>query len=288
MVPVSMKRLVVKSKIYNKLKAATLAKSSKRLDLCAAELARIFHLAGLPSVKSKVCLEVGSGWVLSHALVLHLLGASRVITSDIQPLAQVTSLSYAIRQAVPAIVRDILSPFGEHNEIRYRLNNLLSINKFSYDVLNGLGIEYIAPIDLARNRLHIPLDFIYSLSVLEYVTAGDIPALLENLGKDLQAGGVMIHCIHLEDDNDILNSPFDFYSESELSYARRTVSRPLNRIRCSQWREIFNHIEELDSRFIYQWSRCDRDLPTFIDPSISHTSEDDLRVSHIGVLSIKK
>lgn len=288
MIPESIKRRVGESRYYNKRVAKELARSSKRLDLCAAQIAHVFHLSGSPSVRDKVCLEVGSGWVLSHAVILHLLGARKVIATDILPLAQPSSLSEAIHKAVPYIVRDTLSPFCEHSEIRARLDNLLSINKFTFGVLNRMGIEYIAPIDFARNRLNIPIDLVYSLSVLEYVPVDDIPRLLENLTRDLQRGGIMIHCIHLEADRGVLNNPFAFYSEPKESFSESAPSRRVNRIRSSQWREFFNKVKDLDYQFIYEWSRRDKDLPTIIDPSISHEGEDDLRISHIGVLGIKK
>jgi len=239
-------------------------------------------------VRDKVCLEIGSGWVLSHAVIFHLLGAKKVIATDILPLAQSQSLSDAIHKAVPSVVRDILSPFCEHSEIRARLANLLSIDRWTSDTLNRIGIEYIAPIDLAKNRLNIPADLVYSLSVLEYVPVDDISPLLENLTSDLRRGGIMIHCIHLEDHRDILNHPFAFYSESEESFSRNARGEWVNRIRKSQWREFFNNVKGLDYRFIYEWSRRDKDIPTVIDPSISHEGEDDLRISHIGVLGIKQ
>ena len=56
-------------------KARHLAATSKRLDMCAAQIAHVLHLAGRPTIAGSVCLELGAGWVLSHSLVLHLLGA---------------------------------------------------------------------------------------------------------------------------------------------------------------------------------------------------------------------
>ncbi len=288
MTPGSIKTRMYQSRYYNRILSRIYARSSKRLDLCAAQIALVLHLAGSPLVRDRVCLEIGSGWTLSYALIFHLLGAKKVIATDISPLAQPSSLSDAIHKAVPYIVRDTLSPFCDHSEIRARLDNLLSINRFTFDVLNRIGIEYIAPIDLARNRLNIPTDLVYSGSVLEYVPVDDISPLLANVVSDLRRGGIMIHCIHLEDHRDILNHPFAFYSESEESFSRNARGARVNRIRRSQWREFFNNVKDLDYRFIYEWSRRDKDLPTVIDPSISHEGEDDLRISHVGVLGIKR
>src|ERR1700737_4243665 len=67
--------------------ARNLARTSKRLDICAADVAHIFHLTGCPSMVGKTCLEIGSGWVLTHSIALHLLGAKRVIATDVAPIA---------------------------------------------------------------------------------------------------------------------------------------------------------------------------------------------------------
>jgi len=276
-------------KMYNtRIHAKKLARSSKRLDLCSAQIAHLFHLAKTPSINGMVCVEVGVGWVLSHALVLHLLGAKKVIATDISSLAQPLVLSDAIHGAVPYIVRDILSPFSEHSEIRCRLNNLLSIKRFSFDVLRKIGIEYIAPKDLAKAPLGIPFDLVYSLSVLEHVPINDVHPLLNNLAENLRTGGVMIHAIHLEDHKSILDDPFVFLSEPEDMFSIDVQTQRGNRIRRSQWHDIFNNVRNIDFRFIYEWSRFDKQLPKTIDCSVSHKGEDDLRISHIGIFGIKK
>jgi len=202
---------------------------------------------------------------LSHALILHLLGAKKVIATDILSHAQPLCLSEAVHEAIPYIVRDVLSPFCEHSEIRARLDNLLSINRFTFSVLSALGIEYIAPIDLARNCHNVPIDLVYSLSVLEYVPADDIPHLLRNLTRDLRKGGIMIHCIHLEDRGSDVNG----------------IGR-------SQWCEFFDNVKGLDSRFIYEWSRIHKDSPVAPNSFMADKTKEDLRITHIGVLSVKK
>jgi len=197
---------------FNKIIAKRYASSSKRIDICSAQIAHFLHLSKINSLEGKVCLEIGSGWVLTHALVYYLLGAKKVIASDIVACAQPHTLYKAIHESVFSIPRDILSPFADHSLIKERFNKLLSIPKFTLDSLRDLGIEYRAPIDLAQEKLNFPVDFIYSNSVLEHVPCEDIPFLLKNISSDLNPGGMMVHCIHLEDHKDILNAPFDFFS----------------------------------------------------------------------------
>jgi len=288
-IPVGLRSNIRQSIYWRRITAKKLAKGSKRLDLCAAQMAHLLHLADKPLIKNITCLEIGCGWVLSHALVLHLLGAKKVFAADITALAQPALLSEAIHSSVPAMVRDLLSPFGEHAEIRFRLDNLLSVKQWSFNTLEEFGIEYVAPINLAQNSLKVTFDFVCSFSVLEHVPTDDITPLLNNLTKDLRAGGVMINAIHLEDHSDISRAPFGFLdADKEFLTKRHRGYFKENRIRGSQWRKIFNDIENLDSRFIYEWQRLDKGLPSKIDSSIIYEDENDLRTSHIGVLSIKK
>lgn len=273
----------------NQLNAKHLASSSKRLDLCSAQMAHVLHLSGFANkypIRDKVCVELGSGWVLSHSLVLYLLGAKRVITTDVQRIADLSTLFQSINLSTLSIIRDVLSPFEDHNLIRERLNNLVAIKSFSIDVLNGLGIEYIAPIDLTINLLNTKFDFVYSNSVLEHVPVDDVLPLLNNVASNLSNSGNMIHSIHLEDHKN-MDSPFDFLSEPSQKFSIEVQNNRGNRIRCSQWNDIFSQVKNIDYKFIYQWSRLDKKLP-IVDPSIKYQNIEDLKISHIGILCTKE
>ena len=268
-------------------KARKLAATTKRLDICAAQLAQVLSLADHAPLSGKTCLEIGSGWVLSHAIVFHLLGAKRVLACDIAPLAHPKHLSLAIGRAIPSFVRDILSPFEDHDLIRSRLQCLRSISHFDFKALNRIGIEYVAPIDLAKSRLGVSFDFVYSNSVLEHVPQDDIRGLLENLLHDLTPGGTMIHSIHLEDHGDIDRRPFDFLELPTSAYPRWRQTNTGNRIRASVWNEIFGNIANSQTRSIYSFKRTDVELPAQIDKSIEYSDEQDLRTTHLGVFTRK-
>ena len=251
-------------------------------------MAHMFHLAGQRSLKGKVCLEVGCGWVLTHALVCHLLGARKVIATDIETMAKPQYLAEAVNSAIPYIVRDVLSPFAPHHQIRARLDRLRSIERFDFDVLSDLGIEYVAPVDLARNGLGRQVDFIYSLSVFEHVPENNIPYLLRNLMADLSPGGNMLHAIHLEDHRGIEDAPFSFLGEAASDYGPEEQARHGNRLRRTQWWHLFEELENFESRFVYEFSRLDKPLPGQIDAAVVHEGEEDLRVSHLGVYGTKR
>jgi hypothetical protein len=268
-------------------KARRLASTSKRLDICAAQLAHVLHLAGRPALTDKTCLEIGAGWVLSHAIVCHLLGAKRVLAADIQPLAHPGCLSIAVRRSISYILQDTLSPFEDYSLLRERVERLLSIKRFDFKVLKQLGIEYVSPVDLARDRLGIEVDFIYSNSVLEHVPQRDVPGLLTNLVGDLSPEGTMIHCIHLEDHHDFTKRPFHFLTVSADAYPRWCETNTGNRMRASSWEKVFSQMDGSQSSVIYSFSRSDVALPPHIDDSIDYRDEADLRTSHLGVFTRK-
>ena len=285
--PTAIEYRILHSPLYQKNRAKKLATSSKRIDICAAQIALGFHLSNNPPLSGKVCLEMGSGWVLSHALVCHLLGAEKVIATDITHNAYPEFLYDALHKSVISVIRDILSPFEDHSLIRSRLDNLLSIQRFDSDVLMDLGIEYLAPIDFANKRLSIPVDFIYSMSVLEHVPCEDVQRVLGNLIADLSEDGTMLHFIHLEDHEDTPGDPFRFFSISSDKYSRHYQESRGNRIRKSSWQGYFDTLDNTRSEFIYEWIRRDKALPNHIDSSIPFQDEVDLRTSHIGVYTRK-
>jgi hypothetical protein len=73
--PANVQLKIKESSWWTKIAAKRLARSSKRLDLCAAQIAHSFHCSEGPRLKGKGCVEIGSGWVLSHSLISWLLGA---------------------------------------------------------------------------------------------------------------------------------------------------------------------------------------------------------------------
>ena len=288
LLPDVLKQKIQQSNYVKRRSAIRLASSLKRIDICSAQFAHIFHLSKHSSLEGKTCLEVGAGWVLTHALVCYLLGARRVIATDIIPFARPDAIPFALKNAIASLTRDVLAPFSDHTRIRERFNKLLSISHFSFDTLKELGIEYHSPIDFATEKLDIPIDFIYSHSVLEHVPYDDVQAILNNLVESLNQDGSMIHCIHLEDHKDLLRYPFDFLSIAANRYPQKLQSSRGNRIRSSEWEKIFSDIQGANTDFIYSYSRLDKALPNTIDPSISYYDEHDLRTSHIGVYTRKE
>jgi len=278
--------LLLLKKFKNYMAAKRLSSHSKRLDLASAQIANLLHLGGFAGkypIRNKVCLEIGSGWVLSHALVFYLLGAKKVIATDIDRVAHPPYLYNSIHSSEISVIRDILAPFEDHNIIRERLDNLSRL-KFSFDTLEDLGIEYIAPIDLASDGLSSAVDIEYSNAVLEHIPREDAVALLNNISKQLSSGGMMLNSIHLEDHKDIGSNPFGFYAEPPTT--REAQLAHGNMIRKSEWISIISQIAQLDYKILYEFKRVDKPLPE-LHPSVAKFGEDDLNTSHIGILCTK-
>lgn len=272
--------------LFNKFHSNKLAIGSKRLDLCANEIAIYLLQSGKGKyvLRDKVCLEIGSGWLLTHSLVFYLLGAKKIYATDVEQLLKPENISKAVTSSEAWHILDSLSTFEDREILRLRLKKLFSFKKFSLEVLQDLGIEYIAPIDLSQKLpVQEKVDFIFSKAVLEHVPVDDIMPLLENLVSSLSEDGFMFHLIHLLDHNNF-QKPFDFLTYKREAYSRELQTRWGNRVRRSQWKQIFSNLKNFDYKFVIEWSCNDRELPEKIDSSIQYIDEEDLRISHIGVV----
>ena len=125
----------IKRRLVKNYRPKKLAKSGKRMDLVASQMADVLHLmgeAGKYPLRDKNCLEIGSGWVLSHSLLFWILGAKRVVATDIDPVAKVFVLKSALSNSIDSMIRDTLAPFEDHHIMRERIDRLKKIEKFDF------------------------------------------------------------------------------------------------------------------------------------------------------------
>ncbi len=276
---------VNQTKIVNDIKARHLASTHKRLDVCAAEIASVLHLVPELKVQDKVCLEIGCGWVLSYAVIYHLLGAKKIIATDITAMSNPARLYDALHHSTTYVIRDVLAAFGEHEAIRDRLDYLLSIKNFDEKMLEDLGITYLAPLDFAKEKFIEPIDFIYSRSTMNHLPRNLVMPILQNLYDSLKPGGLMTHDIHLEDVKNFERAPFAFYEIPAAEYLPEFDGLRGNRIRASHWEELFHQISNNKARAYYRWKRKESELPLTIDASIKNSGRDDLLTSHVGIVT---
>lgn len=282
----SIKKKIKKTRFWKFNTAYSLSGNSKRLDICAAQMAHILHLANLSDknpISGKVCLEMGSGWVLTHSLVLYLLGAKKVIATDVENNVLPHFIKRSVEKSIPSVVRDILSPFEDHSILRERWNTLAGIKSFSFEVLKDLGIEYIAPADMANFNYGNKIDAVFSFSVLEHIPENEIIPIFNNLIKITSDNGFMFHCIHLEDHAEFQFHPFRFLDIPKEKYDENFETERGNRIRSSQWKNLMQKSGNSHFKVLYEFQRDAELLPKNIDPSIQYIDENDLRTSHLGV-----
>lgn len=275
---------IAHSRLVNDIKARRLATNNKRLDVCAAEIAHQLHLIPEITIQDKVCLEIGCGWILSYALIYYLLGAKKVITTDILPMANPARLYDALHHSTAYVIRDVLSAYVDRETIREKLDYLLSLKHFDFETLSKIGIEYVAPFDFAKSNYSEKADIIYSRSVMNHLPRSIVKDILKNLYDTLNSGGAMMHDIHLEDIK-AEDNPFAFYEIPETEYPLEYDTVRGNRIRASQWEEYFDDLSSNKSRVYYRWIREDNILPSNIDSSIKYKDSQDLLTTHIGILA---
>ena len=225
--------------------------------------------------KDSVCLEMGSGWVLSHAVVAYLLGAKKIYASDYFPLADFAALKISISKSDAALIRDILAPYEDHEILREKVEQLRAISRWNSEELEHIGITYTAPVDFVREMPFDDVDFIYSLSVLEHIPCDSVTALL----RQLSGIPTQFHFIHLEDHADLANEPFEFLTFSH--YPKQLQLERGNRIRASQWIELLSKYHTVE--VVHAWKR-NMPIPDSLASEIEFVDEDDIRTSHLGLL----
>ena len=275
------------SRIRNWLTARALSRGYRRLDLSAMVVASALHRAGLAGrapLRDKVCVEIGAGRVLTQSVVLHLLGAKKVIATDIAKVAFPRHLRTAVQQADIAVTHDALSCFEDPVALYKRLGALRQVPSFDWATLADLGVEYRAPLDLAKEALGQPIDFVFSESVLEHIPVDQIDAVLANLAVDLRPGGFMIHRIHLEDHRSLAHDPFAFFDMPD--YGSSEQGRFGNRLRPSTWLSHFRAVPSLETDVLFQWSRPEARIPDVV-PEVAYSDEIDLRSSNVGIIAWK-
>lgn len=254
---------------YKANRAMWWARNARRTDIVAAQVAAVMHSTG-NIFKDKVVLEIGSGWVLSHAIVFYLLGAKKIICTDLYRLAKPNALSVAVRSADASLIRDVLANFEDYNLIRERWDRLLSIKEWSFGSLADIGIEYVAPLDVLKSD-GLSADVVFSQSVLEHIKVEQVQDFAEKLHS---LGRSQFHLIHLEDHYHSVDNPFGFLALD--SYPSELQLERGNRVRASEWIKLFP-----SGKII---RKIVRDKPlSGVSKSISFTDEIDLRTSHLWI-----
>jgi SAM-dependent methyltransferase len=226
-----------------------------------ADLLRRVREQGL-EIEGRALLDVGTGWRPLLPLLLHLLGAERVVTVDINPWLTPRSLR-ATLEAVDSIAGRFAEDFGlAESQCRENLTRLRTLSEAHPDdvgpVLDAARIDYRSPVDAGKTDLPpASFDYVITSNVLEHVP----PEEIERIGREsirlLGPGGIAIHHInpgdHFSLDPRVTTVNFLKFSPR----AWRVISAGLayhNRLRCPEYPHLFR---SLGYEIVYE--RCEVD-----------------------------
>ena len=207
-----------------------------------AELFRRVREQGL-EIEGRSFLDVGTGWRPVLPLLLHLLGADRIVTVDINPWLTPRSLRATI-EAVDSIADRFSADFAvPEAEVKESLKRLLALSDAHPDdldvVLAAARIEYRCPADAGATQLPSDsFDYVITSNVLEHVPKGEIERIATESLRLLKPGGVAIHHVnpgdHFSLDSRVTTANFLKFSPRSW----RVISSGLayhNRIRCVEY-----------------------------------------------------
>ncbi len=262
------------------LKAHDHALGKKRLDRVAQSFTPVLRDAGVTSLRGLSCLEFGAGYVPSEVLIFHLLGASRAVATDYNAIARLEHLATAARAADKDALLSSLAPFAAGVDLEQRLDALRGPQAQRHIAEHVL---YLAPHDMSLAPLVPAFDFIHSVSVFEHLPPPLADGILGNLVETLAPSGTMITEIDLCDHRDPARHPLAFFAADDDYDPAADFDRRGNRLRRSQWLEMFGRHTMLDTRQIFAESLDPAYLPARCVALPGET--DDVLVGALGLSS---
>lgn len=219
-------------------------------------------------LQESVFFEIGSGRDLVVPLAMRLLGAGKIITTDISRLAKLDLVNAAAKTVALALYKPV--PFFH-----------------TWQDLQDFGITYMAPFDAGVEQLP-PVDVFISNEVLEHVPPEALRSIFENVTRALPEGGASIHAVDYSDhyarDGGVSRYNFLQYSDDQW---RPFNAGPhyVNRLRHSDYIAIMERyglqIREVETH--------EGDYPRghTVAPKFAGYLEDDLRIIRSRIIAIK-
>ena len=196
-------------------------------------------------IKDSTVFELGTGWQPVLPIMISYLGVQKVICLD-----NVTHLRLDM-------VRDTVNQLSSHKNLLcegldvtedelIEKRKEIDLDSEFESLLDQLNLDYLSPVDAANTYLDDnSIDWYYSLSVLEHISEGLIPGILEEAHRIIKPGGLMCHTIGLHDhfisfDKSITAVNFLKYSDPVWKIYNLNKMVYLNRLRNNQYIEIIS------------------------------------------------
>lgn len=221
--------------------------------------AKRFHTG----LEGKVVLEVGTGRSIDVPLACWLMGASKIISVDLnrylRPELMRKSLEFIV--AHRADITSNFSSITEVEKLNYRVDMLESLNFDIEAVIKLINLDYVSPAD--ASNLSLPnqsIDYHISLNVFEHIPQDVLVAILKEAKRLLKTDGAMIHFIDPSDhfahtDESISDINFLKFSDQQWDLLGGNRFMYHNRMRAVQYKKM---IQRLGLKTIHEEARLDQ------------------------------
>lgn len=201
----TLQKLLSLSKTGDKLNHyATLLKKDYHKNTAiyqALECIRKYSLTTNKIESNGTALEIGTGYSLISAIVLHLIGFKTVITVDItNDITFSTLAKQLVYLKDPQLINSIktISSFNK-SEINAKIRLGLNTTNMN-EILNIFHITYVAPYNFDKlSEISKSYDYICSQVVLEHVHPKKLEDLFRYTKKHLKKEGFAVHTINFID-----------------------------------------------------------------------------------------
>lgn len=239
-------------------------------------------------------LEIGTGWFPLVPLFLSLRGVKQVITADVNPHLNKTSLFRSIQTLTSAILEDRWANCNWHEERKRALISFanLPIPSFEKQIqfLSSIGIDFqtFSPADgLSKILSKYRIEQIISNNTLNCIEEQYIFLYLENMFKYLPHKSIQSHHLDLTDPrshSDSKISAIDFLQYKEEQWnAIGSQGFKGNRLRASQWIALFEKagFQLLDMESI---PHTDSPYPMALNERFAHLPETDFQIGWLKII----
>lgn len=155
-------------------------------------------------IQGKTFLDIGTGWHPIIPLILHVLGAKRTVTIDLNPWLTRDSLLDTLKVLHGAAER-IAKDFDlSVDMVRGKLGRLADCGQDPASTIDSLlraaGIEYHCPVNAMDTQLAPQqFDCVLSFNVFEHVPPAVLKGILDESKRILLPGGMHLHHVGLGD-----------------------------------------------------------------------------------------